>query len=114
MRRLLILPILVVAALLVGVSPAAAKTRSVSIGDDFFVRSSGVPTVKVKKGVTVKWRWTGRDQHNVVVQNGPTSFQSPLKTSGSYKKKMTKKGTYTIICSIHAPDMRMKIKVKQP
>ena len=50
MRKLLILPILLVAVLLVGVSPAAAKTRSIKIGDDFFVRSSGVPVVTVKKG----------------------------------------------------------------
>jgi plastocyanin len=113
MRRLLILPILVLAALLVGVSPAAAaKPRSVKVGDDFFVRKGSVPTVTVKKGKTVRWRWAGHDQHNVVVQKGPTSFQSSLKTSGTFKKTMTKKGTYTIICSIHAPDMRMKLKVK--
>ena len=113
MRRLLILPILVLAALLVGVSPAAAaKPRNVKIGDDFFVRTSGVPAVTVKKGTTVKWNWTGRDQHNVVVSKGPASFQSALKTKGSFRKKMKKKGTYTIICSIHAPDMRMKLKVR--
>jgi plastocyanin len=112
MRRLLILPILLVAVLLVGVAPAAAKTRGIKIGDDFFVRNSGVPTVTVKKGTTVKWRWTGHDQHNVVVQKGPASFQSALKTKGSYKKKLKKKGTYTIICSIHAPGMKMKLKVK--
>ena len=111
MRRLLILPILVVAALLVGVSPAAAKTKNVKIGDDFFVHRSGVPTVKVTKGTTVKWRFKGSDAHNVV-GSGPASFQSSLKTKGSFKKKLKKKGTYTIICSIHAPDMRMKIKVK--
>ena|SRR6185312_545483 len=112
MRKLLILPILVVAALAVGVSPAAAKTRGVKIGDDFFVRNSGVPVITVKKGTTVKWNWTGRDQHNVVVQKGPASFQSALKTSGSFKRKLKKKGTYTIICSIHAPGMKMKLKVK--
>jgi len=94
MRRLLILPILVLVALVVGVAPAAAKTRNVKVGDDFFVRSSGVPTVKVKKGTTVKWNWTGSDQHNVVVQKGPASFQSSLKTKGSYKKKL-KTGAHT-------------------
>ena len=112
MRRLLILPILVLAALLVGVSPAAAKTRNVKVDDDFFVRNGSVPTVTVKKGTTVKWNWKGSDQHNVVVQKGPASFQSSLKTKGSFKKTLRKKGTYTIICSIHAPDMRMKLKVK--
>jgi plastocyanin len=112
MRRLLILPILVLAALVVGVAPAVAKTKNVKVGDDFFVHNNGVPTITVKKGTTVKWNWKGSDQHNVVVQKGPTSFQSALKTKGSYKKTLRKKGTYTIICSIHAPDMRMKLKVK--
>jgi plastocyanin len=110
MRKLLILPILVLAALLVGVSPAAAKTRSIKVGDDYFVRSSGVPTVTVKKGTTVKWNFRGNDAHNVV-GSGPASFQSPVKSSGSYKKKLTKKGRYQIICSIHS-GMRMKLKVK--
>ena|SRR5215217_7076191 len=109
MRKLLILIPLV---LLVGAAPAAAKTRNVKIGDDFFVRDSGVPTVGVTKGTTVKWNWTGRDQHNVVVSKGPVHFQSPLKRSGSFRKKMKRKGTYTIICSIHAPDMRMKLRVR--
>jgi plastocyanin len=93
MRRLLILPILVLAALAIGVAPAAAKTKNVKIGDDFFVRNSGVPTVTVKKGTTVKWNWRGSDQHNVVVQKGPASFQSSLKTKGSFKMKLKKKGT---------------------
>jgi plastocyanin len=113
MRKLLILPILVLAALLVGVSPAAAKPRNVKVGDDFFVRKGSVPTVTVKKGATVKWNWRGHDQHNVVVQSGPASFQSALKTNGSFKRKLTKPGKYTIICNIHAPDMRMKLRVKK-
>ena len=108
MRKLLILIPLV---LLVGAAPAAAKTRNVKVGDDFFVRNSGVPTVTVKKGTTVKWNWTGRHHHNVVVSKGPARFQSAVKTSGSFRKKMKRKGTYTIICNIHAPDMRMKLKV---
>jgi plastocyanin len=111
MRRLLILPILVAAALLVAASPAAAKTRGIKVGDDFFVRNSGVPTVTVKKGTTVRWNWKGSDAHNVVTQSGPTHFQSPVKTKGSFKKKMKKKGTYKIICNIHS-GMRMTLKVK--
>ena len=103
---------LILVALLVAAAPAAAKTRNVKIGDDFFVRNSGVATVTVKKGTTVKWNWTGHDSHNVVVSKGPAHFQSSLRTRGSFKRKLKKKGTYTIICSIHAPDMRMKLKVR--
>ena len=92
-------------------APAGAA-RSVKVGDDYFVRSGGVPTVTVSKGVTVKWNWSGRRQHNVMVQSGPRRFQSALKRSGSYSRKMTVRGTYRIVCSIHQPDMAMRLVVK--
>ena len=107
-----ILPIALTVALLVGAAPAAAKTRNVKVGDDYYVRKGSPPTVKVSKGTTVKWNFRGNDQHNVVVTSGPVSFQSALKKSGSFKRKMKRKGTYKIVCSIHAPDMRMTLKVK--
>jgi plastocyanin len=92
------------------VAPAVAKTRGIKIGDNYFVRSSGVPVVTVKKGTTVKWNWRGHHDHNVVA-SGPARFQSSPKSSGSYKHKVIKKGTYTIICQIHS-GMKMKLKVK--
>jgi plastocyanin len=97
--------------LLFAAVPAVAQARNVKVADDYFVRSSGVATVTVTKGTTVKWVWRGNRQHNVTVQKGPQRFQSALKTRGSFKRRMTRKGTYTIICTIHAPDMRMKLKV---
>jgi plastocyanin len=105
-----IVPLAVILALVLA-APAAAATRNVKIGDDYFVRSGKARTVTVSKGTTVKWNWRGSDQHNVVVQKGPRKFQSALKTKGSFKRKLTRRGTYKIICSIHAPDMRMTLKV---
>jgi plastocyanin len=104
MRTLLIALILT----LVAAAPAAAKTRNIRIGDDFFKPK----TVTVAKGTTVKWNWTGSRQHNVVVQKGPRHFQSALKRSGTFKRTLRRKGTYKIICAIHAPDMRMTIHVE--
>jgi plastocyanin len=104
MRTLLIAFILT----LVAAAPAAAKTKSVKIGDDFFKPK----TVTVSKGTTVKWNWTGSRKHNVLVQKGPRHFQSALKSSGSFSRKLKKRGTYKIICSIHAPDMHMTIHVE--
>ena len=95
-------------------APAAGATRNVTIGDDYFVRAGDRPTVKVAKGTTVKWNWKGTRQHNVVVQNGPASFQSALKRSGTFKRKLKRPGKYTIVCSIHAPDMAMILRVKKP
>jgi plastocyanin len=106
-----ILPIVLILALFVGAAPAAAKTRNIKIGDDYFVRKGSPPTVKVTKGTIVRWNWTGSRQHNVVVTSGPVRFQSPLKRSGHYRKKMKRRGTYKIVCTIHAPDMRMTLKV---
>jgi plastocyanin len=88
--------------------PALAATKSVQVKDNKFVAKS----ITVKKGTTVKWVWKGKAPHDVSVTKGPAKFKSAIKTSGSFSKKLTKKGTYTIICTIHQPDMRMTIKVK--
>jgi plastocyanin len=106
------LPLVLIVVPLVAAAPASAATRNVKIGDDYFVRAGSVPTVSVSKGTTVKWNWRGRRAHNVVVRSGPVSFQSVVKRSGSYKRKMRRKGTYKIVCSIHAPDMAMTLRVK--
>jgi len=108
-----LLPIALVLSLMLAVAApvAVGKTRGVKVGDNFFVRKGSTPTVTVKKGTTVRWNWTGKHFHNVV-GSGPASFQSSVKKSGHYAKKLTRAGTYTIFCSIHA-GMKMKIKVKK-
>ena len=107
------LPLALVLALVLA-APAAAATKYVKVGDDYYVRAGSAPTVTVTKGTTVKWNWRGRRLHNVVVQRGPVYFQSALKRSGSYSRTMRRAGSYRIICSIHAPDMVMTLKVKRP
>ena len=105
------LPIALIVMLLAA-SPAAAAPRKVRVGDDWFVRDGSPTTVTVSKGRVVRWRWVGRDLHNVVVQSGPRRFQSALKREGTFRRKMRKRGTYRIVCSIHQPDMRMTLVVR--
>ena len=38
-------------------------------------------------------------------------FHSRIQTSGSYKHKFTKAGTYKIVCTIH-PGMSLTLKVR--
>jgi plastocyanin len=113
-RKLLVLTVLAAAGVALAVFAASAPSATrVKVGDNFFVRSSGVPTVTVSKGTTVKWVWKGDSVHNVKVAKGPVKFGSSSKDSGSYKKRMTTKGTYTIICTVHtAADQKMKLVVK--
>jgi plastocyanin len=112
MKKLIILA-LVVGCLGALASVAMASTRSVKVGDNYYVRSSGVPTVTVNKGKTVKWRFGTGTPHSVTVKSGPSRFNSGVRTSGSFKKKLTKRGTYVIYCTVHGlSDQRMKLVVK--
>ena len=88
--------------------PALAATKSVQVKDNIF----STKTLTVKKGTTVKWVWKGKAAHNVTVTKGPAKFRSETFLKGSFSKKLTKAGSYTILCTIHSPGMKMIIKVK--
>jgi plastocyanin len=87
--------------------PALAATRTIALRDTFFSPKS----VTVKKGTTVKWVWRGRLPHNVTVKKGPVKFHSRTFTKGSYSKRLTRRGTYRIVCTVH-PGMNLTLKVK--
>jgi plastocyanin len=112
MRRLILVALaLATVAALAG--SALAATKSVKVGDNYYVRSSGVPTVTVSKGTKVKWRFATHTPHTVTVKSGPARFSSGIRTGGSYSKTLRKRGTYTIYCTIHGfSDQRMKLVVK--
>ena len=111
MRKLIF--IAVAAFALVAITATAFAAKSIKVGDDYYVRSAGVPKVTVSKGTTVKWRFVGNSPHSVTVSKGPSKFNSGVKSSGTYSKKMKKRGTYTIYCTIHgASNQKMKLVVK--
>jgi plastocyanin len=89
-------------------SLGATSTKIVSIKDDFFSPKK----FTIAKGTTVKWVWKGKEGHNVAVANGPSNFRFGTRKKGSKTHTFTKRGTYSIVCTIHAPDMHMTIKVK--
>jgi plastocyanin len=114
MKRLVALVLVAAIAAVAGVVavPAFAKTRTVSVRDNYFVKRSGTPTVTVKRRDTVRWVWRRtRAPHNVVVTRGPVKFRSPLKRSGSYRKRVTRRGTYRIVCTVHTR-MKMTLRVR--
>jgi plastocyanin len=85
-----------------------AATKTVQVKDNKFAPTS----ITVRKGTTVKWVWKGVAPHNVTVTKGPVKFKSSTKTKGTFSKKLTRKGTYSILCTIHAPGMKMTVKVR--
>ena len=111
--RKLILVVLALSALAALAGTALAATKSVKVGDNYYVRASGVPKVTVSKGTTVKWKFTGDSPHTVTVSKGPAKFNSGVKSSGTFSRKLKKRGTYTIYCTIHgAANQKMKLIVK--
>jgi len=100
-----------VTALVVSAALAAsafAATKTVTIGDNFFKPKS----ISVSKSTTVKWAWKGKNPHNVTVTSGPVKFSSPTKKTGTFSKKLSKKGTYKIICTVHGARQSLTIKVR--
>jgi plastocyanin len=91
--------------------PALAATRSVRVGDNFFVKKGTHPTISVSRGTTVKWVWRGHNPHNVTVKRGPVRFHSRTIDHGSFSKRMRRAGLYSIVCTVH-PGMRMKLRVR--
>jgi plastocyanin len=88
----------------------AAHSRTVKVGDFFFVKDSNhTPTVHVAKNTVVKWKFVGQSDHNVTVDSGPVKFHSKDMSSGIFKKKVTKAGTYKIECTIHGFKMRLVV-----
>jgi len=88
-------------------------TKTVTVGDDYF----GPTKLTVKKNTVIKWAWPqdNFDSHDVKLKKGPkgvAKFQSgSAATDYAFSKKLTKVGTYTVVCTLHQ-DMAMTIKVK--
>jgi plastocyanin len=91
----------------------AARTKTVQIGDNYYAPV----TLTVHKGDYVRWRWpdVGFDSHDVKLKRGPSGakkFHSAFASSAySYKRRLTVRGTYKIICTFHEQEMFMTIKV---
>jgi plastocyanin len=108
-RRLaLTLAVLAVGGGMAAVPSSGAGTKTVLVKDDFFSPAK----LTISKGTEVKWVWKGKRRHNIAVANGPSNFRFGTRKKGSKTHTFKKRGTYSIVCTIHAPDMHMTIKVK--
>jgi plastocyanin len=87
-----------------------ARTRTIKVGDFFFVKDSNhTPTVHVAPGTTMKWHFVGVEDHNVTVESGPAKFHSHDMDHGFFTHRVFKQGTYKIECTIHGFQMRLVV-----
>jgi plastocyanin len=98
----------------VGVT-AKGKTRKVSVNDNYY----GPSKLTVHVGDTVDWQWTDEvtDVHDVKLSSAPKGVKrfasDPLASGDDFKRKLTKAGTYKIICTFHEEEMKMTVTVKR-
>jgi plastocyanin len=113
MRKLTIVPLIAIAALLaIPALASSASAATITLGDSFFSPDSKTVTV----GTKVKFNWTGKKKHNVTKKSGPgASFNSvTTKTDGiNFVKTFNKAGVYKIFCTVHPKEMHMTLKVKR-
>jgi plastocyanin len=89
------------------------KPRTVKVGDDYF----SPVAIKVPKGTTVVWKWLAYNgnTHDVKLRKGPKGVKhfhsDPAAADFTYKRKLTVKGKYTVICTFHE-GMTMTVTVK--
>jgi plastocyanin len=95
---------------------AAPSKKTVKVGDNFFAPKS----LTVDRNATITWKWPGADEagdvHDVALTRGPKGvkkFQSEAAaTDYTYRRKLTKSGTYKLVCTLHE-EMRMTIRVRK-
>lgn len=78
----------------------AAATKTIAIKDDAF----SPKRTTISKGTLVTWRWQGDNPHNVKSRGTKRFKSSDTKSSGRYRVRFTKAGTYRYVCTIHEDD----------
>jgi plastocyanin len=108
-RKLIVISI-ATCALAVLAATAMAATKSVKVGDNYYVRKSGVPKVTVSKGTTVRFNFSGADSPHTVTRLSGPSFKT---CSDNCRRTLRKRGTYRLYCDIHGKgDQSMRLVVE--
>jgi len=109
MKRLI--AVLIAVALCAALAvPALGATKTVKVGPK---TRFGARSLTIKRGDTVRFRWTGGLPHNVRISKGPQRGTiSAVRKKGTVPHRFTRAGTYTIVCDVHAPGMKMTVRVR--
>ena len=109
MRKRLIAALVAVVALGAAIAvPALAATQTVRVGPQ---NRFGTSSLSIKRGDTVRFRWTGKLPHNVRISAGPQRGTiASVRRSGTVSRRFTRAGRYTIVCDLH-PGMRLRLGV---
>jgi hypothetical protein len=88
--------------------PLRRDLQSTSVGDYAF----GAQRVLLRRGATFTWRFRGGVDHDVTLANGPAGFASPSMRHGTFTYRFTRRGTYSLFCSLHPARMTQLVIVR--
>lgn len=92
-----------------GVAVVRPRGGEVEVGTMFFEPAN----LEVRRGATVRWRFTGDVLHNVTLAQGPRGFASfDLDRERTYEQRLTRRGTYRLFCALHPTSMLQTVKVR--
>jgi plastocyanin len=107
--RVIVVAALVVALAAVAAASALAATKSVGVRKSGTRYNFSPAAVRISKGDSVRWSWSGSVPHNV---SGP-GFRSKTAGSVTFTRKFTRAGSFTVVCTLHqALGQRMKVVVR--
>jgi hypothetical protein len=72
----------------------------------------GHDRLSLPRGAAFRWRFLGRERHDVTLASGPVGFASQSRSSGSFSFRFTRRGTYKLFCSLHPTRMTQIINVR--
>lgn len=108
------LALVTAAALSLAVGAGGTPSKSVEVGDNFLA-----PTrLTVNSGTRLVFRWSPQNgnQHDVKLTSAPRgvrTWASAVRTTDyTYRRTLSKAGTYKIICSLHPTMMRLTVRVR--
>jgi Tol biopolymer transport system component len=91
--------------------PPDLRPDEVAVTDNAFFAGQDRPTLQVGVGERVTWTWRSRQSHAVTVADGPERFATAAQTGARFSYSFSRPGTYSLVCSLHAPGMRMTVVV---
>lgn len=69
--------------------------------------------IEIRRGATVKWKFSDPVLHDVTLASGPKGFSSPHLDQGrTYARRFGTKGTYRVFCSLHPVRMTQTVTVR--
>jgi plastocyanin len=90
----------------------AVSRATVTIRDNDFAWRGPAPTIRLRRGSEITWRWASQQSHRLVTDSPGLRVALGPRRRGAVSRHFDRAGTYRFLCPIHAPGMHMTVVVR--